>query len=105
MSDFDASPYSPAGSVLANGTEVISALPLPECFLDQFGFVCCNRFLKEMIYKADDAMINANINKCNTEMFSEFLKVGKLVRSYTTSLFKLQNMLEKQFRSKFEVEF
>jgi hypothetical protein len=44
-----------------NSTTASSLLPLPECFLNQLGMVCCNRVVEEMIYRANDAMINANV--------------------------------------------
>ncbi|KAI6190103.1 Ground-like domain-containing protein [Aphelenchoides bicaudatus] len=48
---------------------------------------CCNRVLEEMIYRTSDAMINANINKCNTESYAQTLR----------------NLLEKQFQTTFEI--
>jgi hypothetical protein len=49
--------------------------------------VCCNKVLENLIYRADDAMIHANVNKCNVEIFS------KLVR----------DLVEKQFQRTFEI--
>ncbi|KAI6199596.1 Ground-like domain-containing protein [Aphelenchoides besseyi] len=62
-------------------------LPLPECYRNQQGFVCCNRVLEELIYRTSDYMLNANVNKCNSQIFSQLLK----------------NMAEKQFQTAFEI--
>ncbi|KAI6237237.1 Ground-like domain-containing protein [Aphelenchoides besseyi] len=67
--------------------QVDDELPLPECYRNQQGFVCCNRVLEELIYRTSDYMLNANVNKCNSQIFSQLLK----------------NTAEKQFQTAFEI--
>lgn len=71
------------------------AFPLPNCYRAAGGFLCCNRFLEELIYRSNTVIQKKQLSECNIHAFASHLQVGfsnkKKIRCIFIKYFKIKH--------------